>query len=165
MLKRALPLALLFIALDQATKLIVQRTLALDDPRDIIELVPGFLDFCHVVNYGASWGLFSGWRWSLTVFALLALVLLVVFRKHIFPPCQPLPATTLALLLGGIVGNLIDRVRIGGVIDFIHVHWRHTYNFPVFNVADTCITFGLALYIIGQFIAERNAKKNMKDET
>jgi len=163
MLKRALPLAVLFIALDQATKLIVQRTLELGESR---ALIPWVLDLHHVVNDGASWGIFSGWRWSLAAFAVFALTLLVVFRKHVFPASQPLPATTLALLLGGIAGNLIDRVRIGGVIDFIHFIrpcWRQ-HTFPVFNIADTCITFGLALYIIGQFIAERNAKKNMKQE-
>jgi len=161
MLKRALPLAVLFTALDQATKLLVQRTFELHESRAII---PGFLDLHHVINEGASWGIFAGWRWSLAVFAIIALVLLVVFRKHIFPVNQPLPATTLALLLGGIAGNLIDRVRLGGVIDFIHVHWRHQYNFPVFNIADTCITLGLALYIIGQFIAERNAKRAAQQE-
>jgi len=161
MLKRALPLAALFIALDQATKLFVQRTFELHESRVVIL---GFFDFCHVVNLGASWGIFHGHRWPLSAFAVLALVLLVVFRKHILPPAQPFSATTLALLLGGIAGNLIDRVRIGGVIDFLHVHWRHTYNFPVFNIADTCISVGLVLYIIGQILAERDARKNMKDE-
>ena len=161
MLKRALPAALLLTAFDQYGKLLAVRVL---EGREPVAVFPGFHELCHVVNIGASWGIFPGWRWSLAVFATVALTLLAVFHRRVFPPGQPLPATTLALLLGGIAGNLIDRVRIGGVIDFIHLYWRN-WSFPVFNVADTCITFGLALYIAGQVASERAARKKMKDET
>ncbi|MCL1888324.1 MAG: signal peptidase II [Kiritimatiellaeota bacterium] len=155
MLKRALPLALLFATLDQATKWVVVRTMALGES---IPVVQNFFDISHVVNPGASWGIFAGWRYTLVVFAVVAFVLLAVFHRYVLPSGQPMPGTTLGLLLGGIAGNLVDRVRLGHVVDFIHVHW-HAHSFPVFNVADMCITFGLAFYIAGQFAVERAARR------
>jgi len=161
MLKRALPAALFLTALDQAGKWVVDRMF---EPHvDSLEVIPGFFDLCHVVNFGASWGIFTGWRVTLILFAAAALAGLAVFHKKILPPFQPLPSATLALLLGGIAGNLIDRVRTGGVIDFIHLYWRG-WSFPVFNIADMCITFGLVMYIAGQVVSEREARKKMNNE-
>jgi len=161
LLRRAVPGALFLTALDQASKWVVDRMF--EPHQDSLEVIPGFFDVCHVVNFGASWGIFTGWRVTLILFAVVALAALAVFHKKILPPFQPLPSATLALLLGGITGNLIDRVRTGGVIDFIHLYWRD-WSFPVFNIADTCITFGLVMYIAGQFVSERAARRVEKNE-
>ncbi|MCL1888817.1 MAG: signal peptidase II [Kiritimatiellaeota bacterium] len=158
MLKRAIFPAVFFIALDQGLKLLVQRTFALGESRPVI---PNYFDIHYVLNPGASWGWLAGWRhssWFLAAFACAALVLLVVFREKIFPPRQPFPSLTLALFLGGIAGNLIDRVRLGEVVDFISVHW-HRHHFPVFNIADMCISVGVALYIAGQSAQGRETRQ------
>ncbi len=159
MLKRAIPLAIFFIALDQSLKLLAQRSFA---PRGSRVVIPNFFDLCYVLNEGASWGIFHGWRWPLVIFAVVAATLLIVFRRHVFPPQHPLPGLTLALLLGGIIGNLIDRIRLAAVIDFIHVHW-YQHSFPVFNIADACISVGLMLYIGGQIYAERQSKRTAEE--
>jgi len=165
MLKRAVPAALLFTALDQGTKWLAVRwheKCLLEGRETVLDIIPHFFNFVFATNDGASFGFLSGQRWPLSVFALVALALLTVFRKKIFPPCQPLPAVTFALLAGGIAGNLIDRVRIAEVVDFIHFYWR-AWSFPVFNIADMCITFGLGLYIAGQVVAERNARRAARE--
>ena len=164
LLKRVLPLSLFLLALDQASKWVVTRMFGLYEGVDVI---PGFFSLLHVINKGASWGLLDGWAYSkylLSVIAVLALAALIVFRKAVFLPTQPWPAFTLALLLGGIGGNLVDRVRIGGVTDFFHLY-RGAYHFPIFNIADVCISGGLVLYIIGQVVAERRAKRTACDDS
>lgn len=154
MFKRATLAALFFTMLDQASKLLVAHSFYEGEARTV---VPGFLNVCYVLNPGASWGMFAGWRWPLVAFSFAALAALFFWREKIFPPGQPLATLTCALFLGGITGNLVDRLRSGAVIDFIDVHWRN-HHFPVFNVADICISTGLVIYLAGQFIAERRLK-------
>lgn len=126
------------IAADQATKLLVGLRIPLGSS---VPVIPGFLAFTHVHNRGIAFSLLGGI--PLLVPALIALTLLfVLFYNRSRWSRRPLTLSGLALVSGGAIGNLIDRLRVGAVIDFIDVHvW------PVFNVADLAVTAGAGLLI------------------
>ena len=138
--------ALLLTAADQASKSWAVRTLPLFEPR---ELLPGFLGFVHVRNTGVAFSLLSnldpGWVHPLLILAtLLAMAAVVAYIWHL--PGKGVAPFGLGLILGGAIGNLIDRWRLGYVVDFIDLYWR-THHWPTFNVADIGITVGVALLV------------------
>lgn len=147
-----LSLSAAIVALDQATKFLVTRFL---DLYERVEVLP-VLDFTYVRNTGAAFSMLagaSGWqRWFFTVLASGISIALVVWIFRL-PRGQRLVAISLAMILGGALGNLIDRVLHGYVIDFVHAHWGSAY-FPAFNVADSAITIGAALLILDAFRAK-----------
>lgn len=140
-------LSVLVIALDQGTKwLIVQR----------VELwesiaVNRFLDITHLHNTGAAFSFLadaSGWqRWFFIALAIAVSIVIMIWLRRLPPRGQSPLAAGLALILGGALGNVIDRAHLGYVIDFIHVHWGDAY-FPAFNVADSAISVGAGLLIL-----------------
>jgi len=132
------------IALDHLTKWAV---IAWMDVGESFPVVSGFFDICSVRNQGAAWGILHGWRWILLVIAALMLGLLVQQRREFFNNGW-LGKTAFCLLTGGIIGNVIDRILWGHVVDFIHVYWRGTFDFPAFNIADSAICIGAALYLL-----------------
>jgi signal peptidase II len=105
-----------------------------------------------VFNTGVAFGFFSRlppeWRWLVTVFSLAALVLLCSVALKIVPEGGWTGRVALGLVFGGAAGNLLDRWRVGAVVDFIDVHWRD-YHWPAFNVADSAITVGVVLLAVG----------------
>ena len=115
-----------------------------------VSVFPGLFNLAYVENRGCAWGLFQGQVWPLAVFGMLALAFLIWKRKAIFASqhSQPLNFSTAAepLLYAGIIGNVIDRLFRGFVIDMFDFHWG-IYHFPCFNVADSliCIAVGLML--------------------
>ena len=131
-------MAALTLAGDQATKLLVCASL---HPADSVPLIPSVLHLTYVQNTGAAFGLWRGYR---GVFVLVSVVIAAwVFRELLQRRYRrwPIPLG-LALILGGALGNLIDRVRVGAVIDFLDVRvW------PVFNVADSAISVGVGLLL------------------
>jgi signal peptidase II len=149
--KRHLPYLLLMAAivlLDQGTKVLVVRFLGL---HEYVPLVDGLLSLSHVRNRGAAFGLLSDWDVPsqsvlLAVLSLCALVAIAFYFLRL-PVAARLPRLALALVLGGAVGNLIDRARLGYVVDFVHAYWRR-YQWPDFNVADSAITVGVALLVL-----------------
>jgi signal peptidase II len=149
--KRHLPLFLLMTAivlLDQGTKALVVRALPL---HGYVPLVDGLLSLSHVRNRGAAFGIFSDWDLPyqtllLATLSLGALLAIGVYFARL-PATARLPRVALALVLGGAVGNLLDRLRLGYVVDFVHVYWRH-YQWPDFNVADSAITVGVTLLVL-----------------
>jgi signal peptidase II len=143
-----LSLVLAVVALDQLTKAIVVRTIGL---HDYVPLVDGLLSLSHVRNHGAAFGLLSDWNLPyqsllLAVLSLLALGAIATYFARL-PATARMPRLALALVLGGAVGNVIDRLRLGYVVDFVHVYWRE-YQWPDFNAADSAITIGVALLVI-----------------
>lgn len=145
-----LVIALLYLItlLDQATKWWVQHLLRYGER---IEIIPGLLDFRYVRNTGAAWGLFADYQ---PVLILVSLVVLTVLRfqgRRMFGDDR-WGRVTLGLLAAGICGNLIDRLRLGYVVDFIDFSWRG-HHFPAFNVADMAITIGVGLYLIRSVMA------------
>ena len=150
-MKRHLPYVLLMAAivvLDQGTKAIVVRSLAL---HEYVPLVDGLLSLSHVHNRGAAFGLLSDWDVPyqsvlLSVLSLCALAAIALYFVRL-PPAARLPRAALALVLGGAVGNLIDRARLGYVVDFVHAYWRE-HQWPDFNLADSAITVGVTLLVL-----------------
>jgi signal peptidase II len=142
-----LVLPLVIIALDQVTKAIVRATLPL---HDTVTVVPGLLSFTHVLNTGAAFGFLNAadFPYKSTVIAAIATAALVGVGLYSasLSPHQVVARVGLALIVGGAAGNLIDRVVLGSVVDFVDVYWRD-YHFWAFNVADSAITAGVILMI------------------
>jgi len=150
-MKRHLPYLLLVAAivlLDQATKAIIARSL---DLHEYVPLVDGFLSLSHVRNRGAAFGFLSDWDvpYQSVLLAVLSVAALfaIVFYFLRLPAGARVSRAALALVLGGAIGNLIDRVRLGYVVDFVHVYWRQ-HQWPDFNAADSAITVGVTLLVL-----------------
>ncbi len=142
-------ISLAVIMLDQYTKYLIIRHIPLHRSLPVLDT---FLTIVHTRNKGIAFGIFSG-QASATQTVLLVLTSLaaIAFIFYLLRGLgtQCLYATvTLGLILGGAMGNLIDRIRWGEVIDFIDVHWRG-YHWPAFNVADSAISVGMVLLVIG----------------
>ena len=115
----------------------------------VVEVLPGLFNLAYVENRGCAWGMFQGHVWPLAAFACVALALLVWKRKSVFGEGL-LAASCECLLYAGIVGNLIDRVFRGYVIDFFDFHWGASH-FPCFNIADTYITVAAGALVLLSF--------------
>lgn len=139
-------LSLLAIILDQATKLLVVASMRLYES---IALLPGF-NLVHVRNTGAAFSFLSdagGWqRWLFTCLAIVISTVLVVCLVRLKKD-ELLLAIALSLVLGGAIGNLIDRVAYGYVIDFLDIYYQ-SWHWPAFNVADSAITLGVFLMLL-----------------
>jgi len=148
-------IALAIVALDQFTKGLVLRLLGYAQEKIIVE---GFFKFVHWQNTGAAWSLFRGNNHLLAVVALLALVVLF-FSRHHFDSRTLLGQVAFGLIFGGIVGNLIDRLWRGHVIDFIYFYLQQRsgseIGFPAFNVADSAICTGVGLIFLITWKNER----------
>ena len=135
------------LPLDQLTKVLVQLKLPLGSQ---VPLIPGLLNLVHVRNKGAAFGLMSGWSpnfvWLFFV-VVIGLVLVVLgYLLWRLPDDQWPAALGYSLILTGALGNLIDRVRLGEVVDFIDVYWGR-YHWPAFNVADSLVCVGAAVMV------------------
>jgi signal peptidase II len=130
-------------ALDQATKLAIEHSIALGATHVVIR---GFFNIVHVGNTGAAWSIMRDNNLLLAAISAVTLALLIWFRRS-FPLHRPVVSWALGLICGGIVGNLVDRVRVGHVIDFLDFY-RGAWHWPAFNVADSAICVGVTLYII-----------------
>ena len=133
------------VALDQASKWLIERNL---DLYERVELIPGYFRLAHVTNDGIAFGLFpsGGSLWATALLATLGLVALSVVTIYFLgtPDDQSLLLTALALVLGGAVGNLTDRLMRGRVTDFFDAYVG-THHWPTFNVADSAISVGIVL--------------------
>jgi signal peptidase II len=154
------PLLLLVgvVILDQLSKWWISVNFSLYETREVI---PGFFNITFVTNTGAAFGLLAGWDtvWRQVFFisvSLLALVALFFAYLH-FRSEGRLAVYGLALVAGGAVGNLIDRLRFGRVIDFLDFYLG-TYHWPAFNVADAGITIGVGLLLLSSFLHGRKEK-------
>lgn len=148
-------IAAAIVALDQATKAIVRAKLPLHES---VAVIPGFFDFTHVRNTGAAFGMLNSieFEYKPLVMVGVALIALGAVASYAvtLPPDQRLARFGLALILGGAVGNLIDRATAGYVIDFVDVYWRGVH-FWAFNVADSAITVGVVLMLLDMLGAGR----------
>ncbi len=144
---------------DQFTKYLVNTFLPLyhTNPNASISIIPNFLYLIHVHNTGAAWSLFAGYPKLLGLFGLIVLFFFYFFRKTL--QLQQLPFQFIfGLLCGGTLGNIIDRLRFGYVIDFLDVHLPH-YRWPAFNLADCAISISIFIYILHTFgILKFNSK-------
>jgi signal peptidase II len=139
-LRLFLIVAALVVALDQLSKLWINTN------RPQTELLPGFLDLVYVENTGAIFGLFHSHTELFIVLGIAVSVIILVFL-HYFPPATNVGMVSFALILSGAVGNLIDRIRLGYVIDFIIIHVQELFRWPAFNIADAALTVGILTLI------------------
>jgi signal peptidase II len=156
-LKRMALLAVGVLFLDQLTKLLVLKYLGYAEQRVIIS---GFFKFVHWGNTGAAWSLFYGNNRLLAGISLLALLALF-FSRHHFDYHTALGQLALGLMFGGIIGNLVDRLRMGHVIDFLRFYLEQRgggeIGFPAFNVADAAICSGVGLLFLISWQGETQA--------
>jgi signal peptidase II len=143
-----LGIAFLVVLIDQLTKITVQKTFSYGETLPLTS----FFNLVLVYNPGAAFSFLGnqgGWqRWFFTAIALGAIgFILYLLKRH---AGQRLFCWALALILGGAVGNVIDRVAYGHVIDFLDFHWRGWGHFPAFNVADIGISVGVFLFIVDE---------------
>lgn len=138
---------ILGIILDRTSKLWAIGTLK--EQLDII-VIKNFFQLSYLENRGAAFGIFKGKTIFLTLFALILIIGMIIFLfKH--RKDNKLLTISLALIISGAIGNLIDRIYYNYVVDFILVHFKNVYYFPTFNIADVLVvigTFLLAIYII-----------------
>lgn len=142
---RMIPLAItIFIVVaDQATKWMVETTFALGESRDVF---PGFFNFTYLRNPGAAWGMFGNHNAALTILSLVMLAVIFIFRRSFLSNTWE-HRLALGLMAGGIIGNLIDRIKFGYVIDFLDFYVRD-WHWPVFNIADSAICVGVGIYMV-----------------
>ena len=148
------------IVLDQVTKWLIANGLELYQS---ITLLP-VLNLTHLHNTGAAFSMLAdatGWqRWFFTVLGLSVSLMLVIWLRRINRKEQTLLALGLSLILGGALGNVIDRLWLGYVIDFIHVHWdRVGFSFAAFNIADTAISVGAGCLLLDSFLEGRKQER------
>ena len=152
-MRARLALAALVLVLDQGSKLAVLRLI---EPYQTIPVIPGF-NLTLAFNRGASFSFLAdagGWqRWLFSAISVAASVVIVVLLRRTAPGDR-LNGIGLSLVLGGAVGNLIDRLWLGHVVDFLDVYYGAAH-WPAFNVADSAITVGAALLVLGMWRQER----------
>ena len=126
-----------------------------------VSVIPGCFSLAYVENRGCAWGMLQGQVWPLAVFAVVALAVIVLRRRDIFavPEGSPRSAAVIGavaepLVLAGIIGNLVDRVFRGYVVDMLDFHWGASH-FPCFNLADTCICIAAGLLVLESFLDRR----------
>ena len=155
---RWLPLTALVVVLDQASKAWMLHHFFLFER---VHLAP-VLDIILTYNTGAAFSMLAdaaGWqRWVFVVLAVVVSGTLIGWLRRLAAATQGLIACGLALIVGGALGNMIDRLRLGHVIDFIYPHWGVHY-FPAFNAADSAITVGAGLLLLDAWLEARGHGK------
>lgn len=139
-------IAIVIAVADQWTKAAVRATFALGESRPVID---GFFNLTYVRNTGAAWGLFGGQNTYLTILSVVMLVLMVLFRRSFLSDTWE-HRVALGLMIGGIVGNVLDRFRLGWVTDFFDFYVKG-WHWPAFNIADAAICVGVGIYIVSAF--------------
>lgn len=151
-------IALLIVAADQWTKWLVLKQMELGERIPVME---PYLAWLSHRNRGAAWGMLEGKMWLFAIITIAVIIgILYYFHKH--AKGQPLFQLSLMIILGGAVGNFIDRMFRGEVVDFVDVLIPViNYDFPIFNLADAALTVGVVLMIIFVIYDEKQEKKKV----
>lgn len=151
MFKKYLKLVLIsgvVVLLDQITKALIVRELPLHHVKTVVK---GFFNLVHVHNPGGAFGLMAGlspaFRTALFVVVSSMAIALILYFYHTTPSNRPWLAAGFALIFGGAIGNMIDRVRMGAVVDFLDFY-VNSWRWPAFNIADSAITVGVGIFVL-----------------
>lgn len=149
------------VLLDQLTKVMISS-----NPSSFanVEVIPGFFYITYVKNTGAAWSMLSGQRVFLSLISAAAVIGMLYALHQQHKKGQKLTCIALALMIAGAIGNLIDRLALGYVRDFLNFY-IFGYDFPVFNVADICLTIGVGLLILAALIEPDNNGSDAKEKT
>ncbi|MGE3956745.1 MAG: signal peptidase II [Vicinamibacterales bacterium] len=150
-------LPLLIVVLDQVSKWLVRTRVPLHGS---VEVIPNFLDITHVRNTGAAFGFlnavdFPGKTIVIATVAICALVGVAIYAGTLARE-QLMARLGMALIIGGAAGNLLDRIFVGSVVDFVDAYWG-SFHFWAFNVADSAITVGVVFMILDMIVASTHA--------
>jgi len=142
------------VAFDQVTKLYVERNFHLHES---VTLIENFLAITSVRNQGAAFGILadSSFRKPFFITVSVAAGLFILWYIHHLDEEHDFLKLPLSLIFAGAMGNLIDRIRLGEVIDFVDIHWHHQYHWPAFNVADSAISIGVAILLVSLWKIEK----------
>jgi len=152
-----LGISLPVLVLDQLSKLYIDGAFRLYESLTVIE---NFFNITYVRNRGAAFGMLSESSLRIPLFIAIAVIAggAILYYLHRMADEQKLGASALALIFSGAIGNLIDRVRLGEVIDFLDAHW-YGHHWPAFNVADSAITVGVGLLLLEMWLADKKKKQ------
>lgn len=147
------------VVADQLTKLLIIRSFTLYESTEVI---PGLFNLTYLTNNGAAFSIFAGqpalWRQVFFITTALVALVIVVIAWRSYRRESEFYTVCLALVAGGAIGNLIDRVRLGAVVDFLDIYIG-THHWPAFNIADSAITVGVTLFLVTSIVMERRKKK------
>lgn len=147
----------LLLIVDQLSKLYIDRNFFLGES---VSVFTNFFHITYIRNKGAAFGILSGSPWRVPFFVTIAIVAAGAILWYLYTtrPDQKLLQISLVMIFSGAIGNVIDRVRLAEVIDFIDVHW-YQHHWPAFNIADSAITVGVGLMIVDLWCEERRNKR------
>ncbi|WP_166243869.1 signal peptidase II [Paenibacillus turpanensis] len=156
-------IAAVAIAVDQFSKWLIVKNLELYETHSVIGT---FFSITSSRNKGAAFGILQNQRWFFIVITIVVIAGVIWYMLKAAKERKHLLLTGLALLLGGAIGNFIDRARMGEVVDFLQFHFKFSflgypvdYIFPIFNIADSCIVIGVGLLLIDSLLAWREERK------
>lgn len=154
----------LVVVADQATKAWIMATFYLHEQ---LEVIPGFFNLTHVTNTGAAFGLLAGeqnhWRRFFFIGVALAALVVIGFSYRHLKNQGTLFVFAVSLIGGGALGNLIDRIRFGAVVDFLDFYVG-SHHWPAFNVADSSITVGVALFLLAGVLKQKSEDRKQQTE-
>lgn len=133
------------IILDQVTKILAVSYL---QPKGSVKVINNFFSLTYVENDGGAWGIFSGKMWMFYIITLFAIGIFVYMMKDFNLKTNTVYSIAMSLIITGTLGNFIDRVFRKFVVDFIEIDLFSYKSFPVFNIADICLSIGVALLLI-----------------
>jgi signal peptidase II len=128
-------------------------------PGESLPVIPGFFNLAYVRNTGAAWGMLGGLNGWLAAFSVVILLGIIFFRRSFLSDVL-IHRLALGLMIGGILGNLVDRLRLQYVVDFLDFYWD-VHHFPAFNVADAAICVGVGLYVLSSFVVPSHPLREM----
>lgn len=152
-------IALFVIILDQITKWLIVKNLELGES---IKIIDNFLYITSHRNRGAAWGILQGQMWFFYIITVIVIIGIIFYMQKVIKNNNRLTGVSLALMLGGAIGNFIDRVFRKEVVDFINTY-IFGYDFPVFNIADSALVIGVILLMIQMLLEEREMKKKSSE--
>ncbi len=149
-------LCLMIVVVDQFTKVWIRSSFVCGG--EPLEVIPGFFNLVYVRNPGAAWGMLGGQQAVLITLSAVVFILLAVYHRRVLNPTLD-HRIALGLMLGGILGNLIDRIKLSWVTDFLDFHIG-THHWPSFNVADSAICIAVGLYLLSSLWHKEHPLKN-----
>jgi len=152
--------AILLLA-DQWSKIVVESRFRLHES---LPVVAGYFDFTYALNRGAAWSILEGCGWLLLSIAAAVFIAAILFLRQLTDG-WPERYFAIFTVFSGILGNSIDRIWRGAVVDFISVHYREIYHYPIFNIADCAICIGIGIFLLSSHLRpEHRSARKMKGD-